>query len=136
MLMKRPMRFPFRVFAAAATVAALSGCGSSPRMGTVSGKVTLQGQPLAAGTVQFTNEKLGAGASGVLDATGTYRVETPLPTGQYEVMILPPPPPAPHEMNKAATLPRSSIPAKFQNPKTSGLTATLQEGANSADFAL
>ncbi len=77
-----------------------------------------------------------AGPSGVLDATGTYRVETPLPTGQYEVMILPPPPPARHEMNKAATLPRSSIPVKFQNPKTSGLTATIQEGANTADFAL
>jgi hypothetical protein len=137
--MKRFTRFAvccLAVLAALAIVSGLSGCSSGRPMGKVSGKVTLQGRPLTAGTVQFTNDKLGAGVSAVLDTEGSYRVETPVPTGLYEVTILPPPPPAPHEMDKAARLPRSNIPVKFQDPKTSGLSATIQEGANTADFAL
>jgi hypothetical protein len=125
------------VMALAIGVACLAGCGTSqPPSGTVSGKVTLQGQPLRAGTVQFVNDQLGAGASAALDDAGTYRVTTPLRTGPYEVTIQPPPPPAPHEMGPSASLPPSNIPAKYRDPKSSGLKATIQEGSNTADFAL
>lgn len=114
-----------------------AGCGPSRApTGKVSGKVTLEGQPLTSGLIQFSSEKLGAGASADLDAAGTYKIDVPLPVGLYEVAVQPPPLPAPHEMQQPITAPRTKIPARYQDPKTSGLTATINEGTNTADFAL
>jgi hypothetical protein len=117
--------------------AGLVGCGPARApTGKVSGKVTLQGQPLSSGVVLFSNEKLGAGASAKLDPTGSYQLDAPLPVGSYQVAVQPPPPPAPHEMPQAAPPPRTNIPAKYQDPKTSELKATVNEGSNTADFAI
>lgn len=113
----------------------LSGCGGKTPMGSVSGKVTLGGAPLGAGVVEFSNQKTGVGASAKLDASGAYRIES-VPAGDYQVAVQPPPPPAPHEMTQPAAAPRAAVPPKYQDPKTSGLTATVKEGANTQDFAL
>ena len=113
----------------------LAGCAGGPPTGSVSGKVTCNGAPLSAGVVLFSNPQTGVGASAGLDTSGAYRIES-IQTGQYQVAIQPPPPPAPHEMEQAAAAPRSSVPQKYQDPKTSGLTATVNEGPNTRDFAL
>ncbi len=113
----------------------LAGCGGKPPVGSVSGKVTLGGQPLTAGVVQFSSQKTGVGASAKLDASGAYRIES-IQVGDYEVAVQPPPPPAPHEMPQPAAAPRANVPPKYQDPKTSGLTATVKEGANTKDLAL
>jgi hypothetical protein len=111
---------------------------AGPTTGTVSGKVTLQGQALPAGVVVFSNTKLGVGASAKLDSTGAYKVDQPLRTGEYEVAVQPPPPPAPHEMPATGAPPAPSvqIPPQYQSPGTSGLKATIKEGASTADFNL
>jgi hypothetical protein len=117
------------------SIGLLAGCGPQAlATGTVSGKVTLQGQPLSAGVVLFTNAKAGTGASAALDASGNYQLETPLVTGPYDVAIQPPPAPPPHEMSKP--VPKSQIPDKFRDARTSGLKTTVNPGKNTADFTL
>jgi hypothetical protein len=119
----------------AASACWLVGCGGGPTTGSVSGKVTLNGAPLAAGVVLFSNAKTGVGASATLDASGAYRIES-IRTGEYQVAVQPPPAPAPHEMQPGAAPPTTDVPAKSQDPATSGLKATVEKGANTADFAL
>ena len=109
------------------------GCGpSGPPTGSVSGKVTHNGQPLTTGVVTFINEKAGSGASSDLDASGGYRI-TLIRTSEYNVAIHRRPP-APGE--KIIGNGRLSIPEKYQDHQTSGLTATVKEGKNTADFGL
>jgi hypothetical protein len=112
-----------------------AGCGS-PALptGSVSGKVTYNGQPLTAGVVTFINEKAGIGASSEIDASGSYRVAS-IRTGEYNGAIhrQPPKPESPKQDAEARKL---NIPDKYQAPQTSGLTATVKEGKNTADFRL
>lgn len=115
----------------------LTGCGSSgPPSGTISGKVTLHGQPLAAGVVLLTNAATGVGASAELTASGEYQLDTPLPAGPYDVAIQPPSAPPPDQMQEAKPRVKPLIPDKYLDPKTSGLKATINAGSNTADFAL
>lgn len=124
-----------RLLLAGCVAAGLCGCRPKVPMGTVSGKVTLQGQPLAAGAVQFLNPKLGAGACVNLDASGSYKITDPIPTGDYLVAVGPFAPP-PHEADKQPPATAVAIPIQYYAPTTSGLTATIKEGANVADFQL
>jgi hypothetical protein len=111
-----------------------AGCSGGQPTGSISGTVALGGSPLTAGAVVFTNEATGFGVTAELDASGTYRIPS-IPTGQYQVAIEPPPPPAPHEMDQRGA-PRTEVRRKYQDPHTSGLSATVQRGANTVDFAL
>lgn len=112
-----------------------AGCGSGgPPTGSVSGKVTFNGQPLTAGIVTFVNEEAGTGASGQLDPSGSYRIES-IRTGEYNVAVHQAPPP-PDETGQRAELPKLNIPEKYLTPETSGLTATVNEGGNVRDFSL
>ncbi len=113
------------------------GCGSSaPPTGSVSGKVTYNGKPLTTGVVTFINEKAGSGASGDINASGDYRIAL-IRTGEYNVAIhrRPPAPGGKTIVNGNMRL-RLSIPEKYQDHQTSGLTATVKEGNNTADFGL
>lgn len=115
----------------------LIGCGSGgPPSGTISGKVTLNGQPLSTGVVVFSNAAAGIAADAELNASGEYRLDTPIPAGPYDVAVQPPPPPPPDQLEQAAARPKSPIPEKYLTPETSGLKATIQAGKNTADFAL
>ena len=58
---------------AAATVLFVSGCGGGPSLGEVSGKVTLDGQPLAGALVEFQPSE-GRGSIGSTDAQGVYKL--------------------------------------------------------------
>ncbi len=113
----------------------LVGCAAEQPTGSVSGKITCNGAPLRAGIVLFSSPETGVGASAELDASGGYQIAS-IPTGEYQVAIQPPPPPAPHEMQPTSAILRAGIPPKYQDPKTSGLAASVKEGANTADFAL
>ncbi|MCP4785285.1 MAG: carboxypeptidase regulatory-like domain-containing protein [Fuerstiella sp.] len=58
-----------------ATVLSISGCGGGsdlPELGTVQGKVTVGGQPLATATVSFSPVTEGRPSSGVTDKNGEY----------------------------------------------------------------
>ena len=105
-----------------------------PATGSILGKVTCRGQPLTGGIVTFINEKVGGGASSEIDSSGAYRI-TSIRTGEYNVAIhrQPPKPETPRQVAGAQKL---NIPEKYQTPQTSGLTATVKEGQNTADFSL
>ena len=113
-----------------------AGCGSGgPPTGSVSGKVTYNSQPLTAGVVTFINEEAGRGASSDLDASGQYRIPA-LQTGQYKVAIHRQPPPVNETSPQTIGNGRLSIPEKYQDFQSSGLTATVKEGKNTTDFNL
>jgi hypothetical protein len=99
----------------------------------VSGKVTLNGQPLSDGVVVFTDSAAGVGASASLNERGIYHLPS-IPVSSYDVAIQPPPAPPPDEMPKV--LPKSPIPEPFRDAETSPLKATVNQGPNTADFSL
>ncbi|MGI6416746.1 MAG: hypothetical protein ACOX1P_13830 [Thermoguttaceae bacterium] len=99
-----------------------------------------EGKALTTGFVLFVNEESGVGASAPLDSSGNYQIPS-IQTGDYQVAFGHPPAPGPEEMEGAEkgaqiVIPKLDIPDKFLNPKTSGLTATVVEGDNTADFSL
>jgi len=79
------------IFAPALTIA-LCGCGESDPRGrqTISGTVTLNGQPLDNGAISFepldANTGIGAGAN-ITDGSYTVPREQGLPPGEYVVRI-------------------------------------------------
>ena len=111
------------------------GCGGGEPSGSVSGKVTYNGEPLTTGGVLFVNRDTGVGASAQLDASGNYRVLS-LRTGEYQVAIQGPRAPSPAEVAKGAQLEKPDVPDKYLDPQTSGLSATITAGENSVDFTL
>lgn len=122
----------------------LMGCGSSgPPMGRVSGKITYQGKPVTKGSVSFVStEPERPNANGPIGTDGYYSLQTTLPgdgaqVGDYLVSISGK---SPDELNDP--LPgvvvkiKSAVPAKFENPATSTLKASVKSGSNSLDFDL
>jgi hemoglobin len=86
---------------------------------SVEGHITFQGKPLSGGTVLFGSAQ--GNAAGDITVTGTYRVEGVKP-GEYAVSIM------------AAKA--DAVPAKFGDPKTSGLRISVQDGKNNFDIEL
>jgi hypothetical protein len=59
--------------------ASLAGCGpKAPPTGTVSGEVTLDGQPLPEGNIQFTPLTSNAGTAGTLIKDGKFEAVVPV----------------------------------------------------------
>ncbi len=67
----------------AVALCVIAGCG--PSSSTVSGKVTLDGQPLANGSISFTPEDGQTATAGAAITNGAYTVE--LPPGKKRVEI-------------------------------------------------
>ena len=89
---------------------------------SITGKVTVQGKALAAGTVTFVpaNEKDGKVATGVVK-DGAFAVKELAP-GKYAVVVI--------------GKPAASVPAKFGSEETSGLTFTAVAGPNELNIEL
>jgi hypothetical protein len=125
-------------------LATLSGCGQS-QSGTVTGKVTFNGEPVGAGTVAFygTGDKAAIAA---LRPDGTYEA-VGVPLGEVKVTVTtPPPPPAPEVAannpmmrKKKVTVPTAkgtSLPPKYASATTSQLTLTVTEGTQTFNIPL
>lgn len=132
----------------------LAGCGGSdlPDTAPASGVVTLNGKPVEGAMVTFSGTAPKAHpASGTTDASGRFELSTYLTPqvtaqgavpGDYQVSI------TKMEKGKVAkgatsadpkayTPPKSLLPARYANPKKSGLTAAVKEGeANEFTFEL
>ncbi|MGL4551282.1 MAG: hypothetical protein ACRC33_08840 [Gemmataceae bacterium] len=122
--------------AALAAVLSAAGCGD-PNSGTVSGKVTVGGKPLADGTVQFVPVDGSTATAGGKVKDGGYSVKVPVGTmkvsfsapkvvGQKKVYNTPDSPVMP--------VTAEGLPARF-NEKTE-LTLTVKSGSNQKDWAL
>lgn len=110
----------------------LSGCGE-PRKpaGSVAGRVTLGGEPVSQANVQlFQSDGTPAGVAAV-DASGQFRFEQAIPTGRYEVAVLSAAEVAPAGSDPSGEQRAASIPPKYWDQHTSGLTAKIEEGENS-----
>lgn len=114
----------------------LTGCGSAEiPSGTVSGSVTLEGQPVESGEISFVSSA-GAAASGPI-TNGQFTLENPLPAGTYSVGVAPAAlTEAPGEGGDAIAAPTSSVPAGYHMPGTSGLSQDIQEGPNTITIDL
>lgn len=109
----------------------VSGCGSSKPMSGLQGKVTYKGEAVADAKVQVQSSATGAAGVGKTDASGSYRIETPLPPGAYSVVVAPweVPPPAP--LPKGYVAPDNpKIPKKYRTAATSGLKWEAKAGNN------
>jgi len=134
-------------FAICFSVTLFVGCGGSGPTGTVTGKVTKDGKPVAA-QVSFKGEN--STASGVSDAsTGIYTLSSGesenILAGKYQIAV--------SEISSetdtsaadyaalmsggtAAAKPPSAVPAKYNSFGSSGLECTVTEGANTVDINL
>jgi hypothetical protein len=121
-----------KLFACLAALVLAAGCGSSQAV--VSGKVTVHGQAVTAGTVLF----LGANnqtATGTLDGEGRY-VAPHVPMGSVKVAVQTLRPEqvwaaAANRPKNAPPLPSRltnlvPVPEKYAEPETSGLTCDVQ----------
>jgi hemoglobin len=86
---------------------------------SITGHVTLKGQPLKGGTVVFTSKE--GKIEGKIAADGTYSVEGVKP-GVYKVSV---------QGDKGV-----AVPAVFNNPDTSALTYNVKDGKQHFDIAL
>jgi hypothetical protein len=137
------MRSLFSLFALFLTLAAV-GCGGSAGLTPVSGKVTLDGQPLtgASGTIMFVPAgDSGAGGMASLNSDGTYQAKTGslpgLQPGEYDLSV------TATEATKVSlgtdyqkTEPKSLIPEKYNNAKTSGLKVKVEGSSKSHEIVL
>ncbi len=121
-----------------ATAALLvSGC-SGPYDSTVTGVVRYDGQPLELGTVTF-HPAAGAAAYGQISSDGSYTIRTGeyngIVSGEYRVTVSSMkkiPADSPQDPPSTETL----IPLKYKNPVNSGLSFTVNPGANQIDIDL
>jgi len=123
-------------------VAALSGCGGASEtvpIGTASGTVTLKGQPLTVGRVNFVATGGGASAFGDLSPEGAFTIPGPLPTGDYSVYLTPvglgDTPPSENPAQDKPT-PLEGVAKSYLDPQTTDLKAIVKEGKNSFKFDL
>jgi hemoglobin len=99
----------------------------SAETGDVTGKVFFKGQPLQGGEVTFIGKKTFKGA---IDKDGTFRVKDIEP-GEYKVAVTS----SPAKVAPATPKP-VAIPAKYNDPDTSGLTYTVLKGEQTYDIQL
>ena len=115
--------------------AILTGCGGRQEA-TVSGTVTLDGQPLTKGNVAFYPAgSSGTAATGTISADGTYTVATGqqagLPAGDYVIKVVAADPPP-----DDTTPPKLLTPEKYSRVETSPLKQTIVVGSNDVPLKL
>src|SRR5262245_8619033 len=136
------MRFPnhwrrrsSRLAAGACCLAlALAGCGDAgPRLVPVAGRVTVDGQPVKAGTLSFRPDKAKGNTSlhepyGEIDAAGNYKLFTNqkegAPAGWYRVAVMAA---EPVDVGNLSGQARWFANPKYASVDTSGLTVEVTE---------
>ena len=116
----------------------LTGCGASNES-TVSGKVTLDGQPLERGTVTFHPVAGGPAAYGQIQANSSYRLKTGsaagLALGKYVVTVVATESPKLSE-EAGEKIPPLLTPERYGEVKRTDLEFTIRPGDNTIDLAL
>ncbi|MFG0333036.1 MAG: hypothetical protein ACF8TS_06700 [Maioricimonas sp. JB049] len=133
----------------------LAGCRGGTDfgpMGSVTGKLTMDGEPMAAGTqLLFMQMEAGYAAFGETDAEGNYSIvwaregerKAEIPTGTYKVLIQPPAVGRDTEELSAEEMlegggdvppAEPQFPRKYQQHSTSGLEYPVGEGENRIDI--
>ncbi|WP_422929739.1 hypothetical protein [Singulisphaera sp. PoT] len=128
-----------RTALAAATLASFSGCGgpgeAGPRVYPVSGKVLIDGKPADKARISFHASGAAVGPStpyAVSGQDGSFRPTTILaedgaPAGEYSLSVIWPAVTVDHGEEVDGP---DRLRGAYNNPQTSGLKATIKEGAN------
>lgn len=123
----------------------LAGCAEHEPRGTVAGRVTLQGEPVAGGTIAFSSDETGTHMTATISADGTYRATSAdgagLRVGLYRVFLYPPlaAPTGPWRLPGPDVPPPKfdpRWPARYHDAETSGLTLQVAAGENQFDVDL
>jgi len=133
---------PVLRMAAAAALLLAVGCGR--HAGKVSGRVTLDGQPLANGVVSYTPTKAGSSAYGTIGPDGRYRLQTGAETGidpgEYKVTIASNATPEQaaamgFKIGREGIMPLLT-PPRYGDVATTPLSAAVKSGSQEIDFAI
>jgi uncharacterized Zn-binding protein involved in type VI secretion len=125
------------------SVATLAGCGEK-NWATVSGTVTVNGTPIGPGTIMFepsgSADARARSGIGNFKEDGKYSIRSAggrdgIPAGEYRVLIDGKPAESSGD-EQVDTTKLTRIPAKYLNPSTSDLNATLEAGDNTVNFDL
>lgn len=124
---------------AAAVCAALVGLAGCSKMGTVGGRVTVGGKPVAGGGVVFHPVGKGATATGTIGPDGRYALavgtESGIAPGEYKVTVVGYPELPPWDNTKGAPpAPPVITGAQYRDAGTTPLTRTVTAGSNDFDF--
>ena len=138
------MQFSVRRLAGAGFLVLLLMVGCTPReeLGRISGKVTIEGEPLTRGNVMFANRTKGIYMTAPIQADGSYRVEmakgSGLPLGDYEVAVAPPliDHPVGPILNPPKLEDEPDFPARYRDWATSPLKTTIVKGENTFPIEL
>jgi hypothetical protein len=135
------LKFARRAASVALAALALFAAGCGGGMGTVKGKITVRGQPLAGGLITFLPQgENNNPVSVAINMDGTYDSGPIIPSGLAKVYIIPSSPvgrgPAAGggdvipvaKKALAASAGATSVPVKYQTVETSGLTVTVKPG--------
>jgi hypothetical protein len=125
------------------------GCGSRrPEMAAVVGTVSLDGQPLAHGTLTFEAPGMRPATARIVDGriveATTFRSGDGVPIGSHAIAVFareearPTPATDPGKQAFAADgmVGRSLLPRRYNDPKSSGLSATIEAGSNTLHLTL
>ena len=112
----------------------LAGC--SPATGTVQGKITVNGTPLAAGLITFQSEVGNHDAFSAPVKDGRYETG-PTPAGPCKVTVIHSsvvrPAARGSDLGRTRTAGVVEVPEKYGRADTSGLTFSIKPGANTFD---
>lgn len=144
------LAFPGALFSAL-LLAALSGCGGGAEAGTVpvEGTVRVDDKPISQASVAFIGNDGARLASATTDSGGKFKIRAALGKNVVTVAKAPPGGPAPPPSDEPQLMPSageyaamqkgvgaSEVPAKYGDPKTSGLSFDIKPGMLSLDVSL
>jgi hypothetical protein len=128
-----------RLLIGASLLLLAAGCGGAEA--TVSGRVTLDNEPLQRGTVTFVPQDGGTPGYGPIDSEGNYQVPSRgragLSPGRYAVTVVARQPS--EEPASPLGMPgpgKSLIPPRYSTVERSDLRFTVERGANRIDLSL
>ncbi len=120
----------------AATLTLLAGCGKpTKKMVTVTGTVTYNGQQLKSGIVKFVAPN-GDFATGNIGPDGQFTVTDVVPGEQKVGYVGGPMSAGSSDGSKNAADKGVSVPPKFSDPQTSGVTVTVPETGGAVTIEL
>jgi hypothetical protein len=119
----------------------LAGCGDN--LVSVGGTATLDGEKMTKGSVTFHPVGEGPLGQGQIQSDGTFTISTAskegLPPGKYKVTVVATedPPPAPEGPGAVEVAPKSLLPPKYGNPKTTDIEFDIpSSGAKDLEIKL
>ena len=113
----------------------LAGCSKSEPLGTVQGKVTLNGQSYSNARLNFLGKGTGAASAAEIESNGAFRVETPMKVGTYTVFLAPKTTADPDHPSPSPGI-DPKVPATCWNEATSLVKIEVKAGQNEVPIEL